>query len=549
MRILGPYYYGERKWDNYLLDIQQTMEAGASAQRKDVRLQTKALDVAHEQQLSEMRQQTEHVRHLQEAFNTGFEELRAEFEWGFTLMADRMETQIEQLSQIAARLDAIHKTLQSPLLTQARELFQLGLEHYRKGLLDKALEAYLKAEQKNDVDFLLQLQMGTLLLHGRDEDDNVIDLPQAEKHLLLAARYADAEKGALPQWNKYCGQAYHRAAVAAYQIGNQERAQGRPDAMRACLERALGYLSKAAILRPRFTDIVYTQAKCHALLEQIQDALQKFEILSDRDRRYFAKASQDGDFATFRADIEEVFKRATISPGPLARAAKARADDVAEAILWAKRSAPASKEDLMAIESMERELSNVRQSLPTFDVDIEGLNERLGRMRAELEKIAQRALRENIRAAEQAITSCEQRKTSCESAIAQLKQTMSQTSATGVGWLVVILTFLVEPFFIASLASMIPPEMRRSDGLNALFAIAFIAIPFVAGGIGSKLSCDSKNQPHKQQIEEYLLAIEECVGLVPSLRQRAEAWQQEMYSFEAWQAHRPLPPPIRVVLP
>jgi hypothetical protein len=29
----GPYYYGKHKWDNYLLDIQGTIESGNAAQR------------------------------------------------------------------------------------------------------------------------------------------------------------------------------------------------------------------------------------------------------------------------------------------------------------------------------------------------------------------------------------------------------------------------------------------------------------------------------------------------------------------------------------
>jgi tetratricopeptide (TPR) repeat protein len=179
---------------------------------------------------------------------------------------------------------------------QVQELFQLGQERFRKGLLDKALKAYLQAERKNEVDFPLQLQIGKSYLYGIDEDDNVIDLPEAERHLLLAARYADAEKGTFPQWNEYCGQAYFHAAIAACLIGEQEQAAGRPDSTRACLKRALSYLAKAAVLWPDFTEIVYTQAKCHALLGQTPDAIQKLELLSDRDRRYFAKAAQDGDF-------------------------------------------------------------------------------------------------------------------------------------------------------------------------------------------------------------------------------------------------------------
>jgi tetratricopeptide (TPR) repeat protein len=152
MRLFGPYYYGKHKWDNYLLDIQETIQSeqatGQAVAKTQQEKALRALNSAHQEQLSALREQTEQLHRIEDAIQGGFEELRAEFEWGFALIVHRMETQINHLSQIAARLDAVHKTLLSPLLTQARELFQLGQEHFRKGLLDKALEAYLKAEEK-----------------------------------------------------------------------------------------------------------------------------------------------------------------------------------------------------------------------------------------------------------------------------------------------------------------------------------------------------------------------------------------------------------------
>src|ERR1022692_4967745 len=586
MRILGPYYYGKHKWDNYLLDIQDTIKSREAAQRQGSRLQSKALDAANRQQLAELHEQTEQMRRIEDALHGGFEELRAEFEWGFTLMVDRMDTMIDHLSQIAARLDAIHKTLQSPLLTQARELFQLGQERFRKGLLDKALEAYLKAEQKNEVDFPLQLQIGKLFLYGRDEDDDVIDLPQAEKHLLFAARYADAEKGTFPQWNEYCGQAYFHAAVAAYLIGEQEETAGRLDSMRSSLERALGYLAKAAILWPRFTEIVYTQAKCHALLGQTQDATRKLEILSDRDRRYFAKASRDGDFQTFHAAVEELFSRAKTSPGPLAGATQAKLDEVAESVAWAKLSIPTSRDDLAivesvvrdpsvamyvpgvdttrlkelpsqqkieeattAIESIARELSRARQSLPTLEVDIEGMSERLTQMRANLEKIANDSFQSIIYGCEQVVSSSEQRKTGCENLVQQLTQTMKATSGAGMGWLF-FFVFLVGSNFVLSIALnlllALAPEIRGvlQNMSGAIAVFGWIAIGIVGALIGSSISRSNKNRPHKLKIEEYSRTIDECVRKLPTLRDRAKTWKQEKQSFATWQAQRSSPPPL-----
>ncbi len=585
MRVFGPYYYGKHKWDNYLLDIQDAVKSGEAAQRQGGRFQNEALGVAREQ-LDELHEQTQQLHGIKEALNTGFEELRAEFEWGFTLMVDRMDTMIDHLSQIAARLDAIHKTLQSPLLTQARELFQLGQEHFRKGLLDKALEAYLKAEEKNEVDFPLQLQIGKLYLYGRDEDDDVIDLPKAEKHLLLAARYADAEKATFPPWNEYCAQAYFHAAVAAYLIGEQEEAAGRQDSRRTCLDRALGYLAKAAVLWPRFTEIVYAQAKCHALLGQTQDAARKLEILSDRDRRYFEKASQDGDFGKFQADVEELFRRATVSPGPLARATQAKLDGVAEAVAWAKRSIPTSPEDLAivdsvvsdpsvaryvpgvdinrlkelpsrqkiehataAVEAMAREVSVAKRSLPTLEVDIEGLSERLTQMRSELEKTATELFQSIIYGCEQVINSSEQRKTGCKGLIQQEMQSMKATSGAGMGWLFFFLFFMGAIFFSSialNFLMAVIPDLRgvlQNMG-GAVVAWGVFAIGMVGAVIGNKMSRNNKNRPHRLKIEEYSGTIAECIRKLPTLKERAETWRQEMRRFAAWQGQLSSAPPL-----
>jgi tetratricopeptide (TPR) repeat protein len=531
MRLFGPYYYGKHKWDNYLLDIKDSIKFGNDANQRSMKEHTKAFGIAHEEKMAAFREQTEQMHHIEDALRGGFEELRAEFEWGFTLMVDSMETQIDQLSQIAARLDAIHRTLQSPLVTQARELFQLGQEHFRKGLLDKALEAYLKAEEKNEVDFPLQLQIGKLYLYGRDEDDDVIDLSKAEKHLLLAARYADAEKGTFEQWNEYCGQAYFHAAIAAYLIGEQEQAAQRHDSTRACLERALGYLNKAVILWPRFTEIVYTQAKCHALLGQVKDAEHKLALLSDRDRRYFAKAIMDGDFATLQTDVEEVFKGATVSPGPLARAAQTKLDELAETIVLAKRAAPTSSDDLAAIETIERDVLVARRTLPTLDVDIESLSEDLGRMKADVEKIAHRVLQEHVLTSDQNLAACEHHKSTCESSIGELEQTMKQTSGAGLGC---FLFFLFPAVIIGAFNLLFGPKPPQT--LVGIAVFLTVATPFLGVALGSRISRERQNRPHRAKVQEFRRAIDESSRTVVPLKQHANAWRRELHNFEEWQS-------------
>ena len=79
MPILGPYYYGKHQWDDYLLDMLRTIKSG-NAVSESIRLKREAFDVVTEQ-VDQLRQHAEQFRHIEETLKSGFQELRAEFEW------------------------------------------------------------------------------------------------------------------------------------------------------------------------------------------------------------------------------------------------------------------------------------------------------------------------------------------------------------------------------------------------------------------------------------------------------------------------------------
>jgi len=356
--VFRPYYYGPHKWENYLIDIQEAISA-------------------------EQYPLPEELTAGIEGLRAGIEDLRAEFEWGFTLMIDRMERQINVLNRIVGQLDAIRHAVQLPSTTRARELFALGQRDQQKGLLPEALEKFLAAERENKVNFPLQLQIGKLFLYGKDRDNTLIDLPKAEQHMLLAARYAGVERG----YEKYQGEALFHAAIAAYLIGKDEKAVGHVDGMRSCLERALTSLTCAVRSWPKFSEIVYLQAKCHALLGQEQAALEKLKDLSDRDRRYFAKMSQDKDFDAIRVDAETVFRQAIAEPGPAALNALAKLRDAEEELAKAQNTEPKSKEDHECIASTRTRLVEIRKSLQGLEADIEGIPPRLDAAKTDVERV------------------------------------------------------------------------------------------------------------------------------------------------------------------
>ena len=284
--VLRPYYYGRHKWDNYLVDIQETIAALKTADtsaRGGVNLD--ALSVTLDD------------------LATGIEDLGAKFEWGFALMIEQQEKQIALLNQIVGQLDAIREAVQLPSTTRARELFILGQKDLRRGLYPEALQKFLAAERENQVNFPLQLQIGKLFLYGKNATDNVIDLLKSEQHFFLASRYA----GRSQKWLKYHGVALFHAAIAAYLIGEQEKLAGRTDSMRKCLERALDSIKFPVTTWP-VAELYYLAAKCRVLLGHKDRALANLKILAERDPvGYSAKVNRDMDFSPVRTAARDIF--------------------------------------------------------------------------------------------------------------------------------------------------------------------------------------------------------------------------------------------------
>lgn len=525
--IFETYYYGEKKWDKYLINIQDSVEA-ASAQAAEI----------GEAQLAEMQTQTARLGEMQDTLQSGFDEMRATFQWGFTLLAERMDRQIKLVSHVASQLDEIHKTLKSPLMTQARELFQLGQERLSKGLLDKALEVFLQSEQKNEVNFLLQLQIGKLLLYGKDRDSDVIDIPGAERHLLLAARFANAAKGSIPKWNEYCAQAYFNSGVAAYLLGEQEYLAGRNDAMRACLERASGFLRNAANLWPKFLESTYTLAKCHSLLGQLDEGRKRLEYFSDLDRRYLAKAGKDKDFSPLWPDIESIIRRATVSPGPRAQATLAQIARTAEAIGWAGRAHLRAFRDFhpKRLESIENVVGEAKQSLQGVDVDIERLYAHVVATRCDAEQVVEEGIQNRLRDIEGEITPIESRLRGCETQIQELRRKIAEKSDTKMGWQLGFLFVIASWFLLAVVGTLVLGEVTFR-GYGGGIAILVAVVAGVAGGyVGSAMSRRRRNRPYLSQIDEATRVAEECARALPSLKKTRDETKRELEQFLAWRS-------------
>ena len=263
--------------------------------------------------------QTQNIVASNEALARGFEygleqisgeiaELRAAFDYSMGLALEQLRIQTRTLEGILDQLDAIHETLQHPLLTQARELSKIGMDNLSKGLLQEGLESLLASVEKYKADFLVQLQIGKLYLYGKNATDDMIDLPNAKEHLLLAARYANSEISSLPDAAKFCAEAFLHSAITCYAQANEKWLAGDVDAAKRFTEEALELSQNATQVYPQLAEAFYNHAKFAALLNDGENTVNSLKTAILTDRNYCLKADADKDFDGVREYVRNLFE-------------------------------------------------------------------------------------------------------------------------------------------------------------------------------------------------------------------------------------------------
>jgi len=240
----------------------------------------------------------------------GIETLNATFNYGIILLVKELEVQTKLMNNILEKLDSIYQTLKSPTLTQAREFYNIGRDRFRKGLLCESLESFKKAEEKNNTDFLTQYYLGHLYLYGKNEDYNVIDLTEAEKHFRNAAKYASTEFKELPEAKKFYGESYFHLSVLYFIVANEKFEKGEnADEVEHVTKDSAKAAKKAIEIYPELSVSFYQYAKACALLKNKEEAIKNLEIAIRIDRNYCIKATIDKDFDNIRTDILKLFER------------------------------------------------------------------------------------------------------------------------------------------------------------------------------------------------------------------------------------------------
>ena len=153
-----------------------------------------------------------------EAIESGFAEVRAELDYGFTMLSEGLQDlcftvqegfrEVVYMLELQSKtLEAIREILERPLDTQAKELRRRAEFAYLNGWFDEAETDLLGAEKKNYQDFIVHQILGNIYYYHRCNDQKALEY------------YQKAVKYSYPVSRKHAGDALICRALAHYRLG------------------------------------------------------------------------------------------------------------------------------------------------------------------------------------------------------------------------------------------------------------------------------------------------------------------------------------------
>ncbi len=323
---MAIWYPGAGSWvkhlqqESYISDIRGQLRSSSSAIGDQISEQTKQIVADNEQLMScfgrgfdsltdSLTWGLQNIESRLWEINASIDSLRSDFNYNIGILIHEAQINNRLLTSLLDRIDSIQKTLDSPILTKARELYYLGCEQSSKGLYDKAIESLHKSEDIYDADCCTQYQLGYLYLFGINNDCNVIDLEKARYHLTMAARYAKAEMRSDRAFAKLAAESLLLASIAIYGTLGDAKTGENPDSGIQLLGEAKDSASRSLELDPNLSEARYHIAKYCALMRQADECGRHLSAAIRTDPKYSVKVDVDHAFDAVRPTVINVLSK------------------------------------------------------------------------------------------------------------------------------------------------------------------------------------------------------------------------------------------------
>lgn len=283
------------------------------------------LEQQQEQQMQMMEATNEAIRNSQEMMQRNNDAVISSLSRGFSSLANAFESKfalfenvIEEHSiKIKKTLDNISESLSNPTITKANEFRDMAIDRMKKGLLDKALESFLKSYDLNDTDFFVNFQIGKIYLYGNIEDNNLIDLDKSEKFLKAALRYVDAEEKQedINICNLKTEILLENAQVNLVKTNELYIKENRQltDNVKQAYIKTLNYAKQCCDIATKLkihdiqNNALVMQARINIYLDNKQEALKAIYVLLENDIKFIYFLRKDSDFKNIIDDINNIF--------------------------------------------------------------------------------------------------------------------------------------------------------------------------------------------------------------------------------------------------
>ncbi len=310
--FLLPYRYGDRKWEDYLLDTQTLIHDGA---REQTEVQERIGQQAFEQRDKQMSLLQEFIVDAEDAWdrvNGQLDTLTDQMVTGFSAVSYQLKFHSLLLQKIVDRLDDIAENIANPLATQANELVRSGQHLMERGLYREAFDDFTEAQAKRSVNPMLHLYLTQLHYHVLDEGVP-FDLSAAERHVSLAMRYATSLRDDLEEDGAAVVDLVYRTAahLALVKGGDLSQSAG-PEAGATELRRGDGYLR--AIDQPSSSS-QFLHAQLLALLDRPDEACAKVMDLADFTRSWIPRALLEPNLASIADRVRALSEELRANPG------------------------------------------------------------------------------------------------------------------------------------------------------------------------------------------------------------------------------------------
>lgn len=240
------------------------------------------IDASSERLASVLEGGFEQLAYRLDAVSDELQELDSTFHWGFGEV-------IAELGHMRDSLSDLVRIANTPVQTVAFNHFEIARDAFRRRLYRECFEELQKAIEGDHtspgykLEWRFHQMIGTLRLGFVDGDLDLVDLEEARKSFLLAARYARSD--------------YPREAAAAlFSAGWAAYCEGQ-------IEDALTHTRQALAIQPGLGEALFQLAKLLMANREPEPALKALQRAIEIDPGYALKAAVDGDFQRFDDEL------------------------------------------------------------------------------------------------------------------------------------------------------------------------------------------------------------------------------------------------------